>query len=136
MDMWTFLACPAPGGGRPVTRFIQSLGPQAENDLNAILDGLRVSDRKFWTRPHFAWLVGKKYKGLGEVRFDGEDKTYRLFGFEGPLPLQFTLMLGYEKKRDLKHEMDEAVKRRKFARENTDVLYTFTFEEVSPQETD
>jgi hypothetical protein len=40
-------------------------------------------------------------------------------------------LLGCEKKGSLKHEMDEAVKRKKFAEENETLLYAFTFEVLS-----
>jgi hypothetical protein len=79
-------------------RFAVELGPEAQNDLAAVLDVLRVLERKFWTRPQFDVLHGKKYKGIGEIRFDGENKTYRVFGYFGPARLQFTLLLGCEKK--------------------------------------
>jgi hypothetical protein len=128
--MWTILACPSPGGGRPLNRFVADLGPQAENGFAAVLDVLRTLDRRFWTRPQFDLLHGKKYKGLGEIRFDGESKTYRVFGYFGPDRFHFTLLLGCEKKRSLKHEMDEAAKRKKFAEENHGVLYVFTFETI------
>ena len=135
MSLWTFLACPGSGGGRPVDRFIAELGPEAENDLSAILDALRVLDRKYWNRPQFDVLHGEKYKGMGEVRFDGENKTYRLFGYFGPARLHFTFLLGCEKKRDLKHEIEEAEKRMRFAKEHEHLLYAFTFEAVAIQET-
>jgi hypothetical protein len=128
--MWVFLACPAPGGGRPLDRFVGELGPEAENELSAVLDILRALERKYWTRPTFDLLHGKKYRGMGEIRFYGDNKTYRILGFFGPNRLQFTLLLGTEKKRSLKHEMDEASKRRKFAEENQQLLYAFTFETI------
>jgi hypothetical protein len=126
MNLWTFLACPSPGGGRPVGRFLLELGPEAENNLGAILDNLAVLERRYWVRPQFDVLHGKAYRGMGEVRFDGENKTYRLFGYFGPQRLQFTFLLGCEKKRSLKHEMDEAAKRRDFAEQNEHLLYGFT----------
>ena len=131
MNLWTFSACPAPGGGRPISKFVLELGPEAENDLAAVLDNLRVLERKYWGRPQFDVLHGKNYAGMGEVRFNGENKTYRLFGYFGPKRLQFTFLLGCEKKRSLKHEMDEAAKRKKFAEDNEHLLYTFTFEVLS-----
>jgi hypothetical protein len=63
---------------------------------------------------------------MGEIRFNGDDKTYRIFGFFGPERLQFTLLAGHEKKRDLKHEMDLAATRRDFAESNPQLLYEFT----------
>lgn len=125
--MWTFLAYSAPGGGKPIDRFVSALGPEAENDLAAVLENLQVLERKYWNRPQFDVLHGQKYKDMGEVRFDGDDKTYRIFGYFGPKRLQFTLLLGCEKKRSLKHEMDEAAKRKKFAEGNDRLLYVFTF---------
>jgi hypothetical protein len=133
--MWTFFACPAPGGSKPIERFVAGLGPEAENDLAAVLEHLQVLDRKYWNRPQFDVLHGKKYKNMGEVRFNGEDKTYRMFGYFGPKRLQFTLLLGCEKKRSLKHEMDEARKRKKFAEDNAQLLYGFTFETIPVRKT-
>ena len=133
--MWTFLACPAPGGGKPIDRFVAELGPEAENDLTAVLENLRVLDRKYWTRPQFDVLHGKKYKNMGEVRFDGEGKTYRVFGYFGPKQLQFTFLLGCEKKRGLRHEMDEAAKRKRFAEGNGGLLYVFTFKAIPVRKT-
>jgi len=126
--MWVFLACPAPGGGRPLDRFIAELGEDAENNLSAILEYLQVLERKYWTRPQFDVLHGEKYRRMGEIRFDGEKKTYRIFGYFGPEKLNFTMLWGCEKKRNLKHEMDLAAKRRDFAEENKKLLYEFTFE--------
>ena len=134
--MWTFLACPAPGGGKPVDRFVRGLGVEAENDLAAILENLQVLERRFWTRPQFDQLHSQKYTGMGEVRFNGEGKTYRLFGYFGPLRLQFTFLLGCEKKRNLKHEMDESAKRKKFAEGNNQELYVFTFDAIHVRKTD
>ena len=131
MNLWTFLACPAPGGGKPISRFLLALGPEAENDLAAILDNLRVLERKYWTRPQFDVLHGKNYQGMGEFRFNGEGKAYRIFGYFGPQREHFTFLLGCEKKRDLKHEMDEASKRKRFAESNEHLLYAFTIEERS-----
>lgn len=128
---WRYLVCPAPGGGRPVDKFVAELGPEAENDLAAILEDLQVLERKFWRRPQFDILHGNNYHGLGEVIFNGDNKTYRLFGWFGPQRLCFTLLVGCIKKRDLKHEMDEAAKRRDFAEANPKLLYAFTFD-ISP----
>jgi hypothetical protein len=77
MALWTFLSCPAPGGGKPLDRFLAELGPEAENDLSAVLESLAVLERRFWNRPQFDLLHGERYRGMGEVRFNGENKTYR-----------------------------------------------------------
>ena len=126
--MWTFLACPAPGGGRPLDRFVEGLGVEAETNLTATLELLQAVERKYWVRPQFDLLHGRKYRGMGEILFDGDDKTYRVFGYFGPERSQFTLLSGQEKKRDLRHEMDLAAKRRDFAEANRGLLYEFTVE--------
>ena len=87
MDLWTFRSCPAPGGGRPIDRFIDDLGPEAENDLSAILEDLQVMERRLWNRPQFDVLHGKNYKGMGEIRFDGrEPETYHIRLVRTPSP--------------------------------------------------
>ncbi len=131
--MWTLLACPAPGGGKPIDKFVTELGVEAETSLSATLELLLAVERKYWIRPQFDVLHGEKYARMGEVRFDGDNKTYRLFGYFGPNRLQFTLLLGCIKKRDLKHEMDLAAKRRDFADVNQRTLYEFTIE-AGPEE--
>ncbi len=107
-------------------RFLSELGFEAETNFIATLEMLQVVERKYWTRPQFDVLHGDNYVGMGEIRFDGEDKTYRVFGFFGPNKKDFTLLTGCEKKRDLKHEMDRAAKRRDFAKINARLLYEFT----------
>ena len=52
---------------------------------------------------------------------------YRVFGYFGPAKLYFTMLIGCEKKRNLKHEMDLAAGRRDFAEANKSLLYEFEF---------
>jgi hypothetical protein len=128
MSLWKFCACPAPGGGRPIDRFVDELGPEAENAFSTVLGDLSNLERRFWTRPQFDVLHGPSYHGMGEVIFSGDGKTYRVFGYFGPQRLHFTFLSGHVKKRDLKHEMDQAAKRRDFAEGNRQVIYEFTFD--------
>lgn len=44
--MWKFLACPSPGGGRPLDRFVEGLGFEAETNLTATLELLQAAERK------------------------------------------------------------------------------------------
>lgn len=108
-------------------RFVSDLGVEAETAFAAIIDGLGVLDRKYWTRPQFDVLHGERYHRMGEFRFNGDDKTYRVFGYFGPQKLNFTMLIGCEKKRNLKHEMDLAASRRDFAEANRSLLYEFDF---------
>jgi hypothetical protein len=108
-------------------RFVEDLGVEGQTAFEAVVDGLRVVERKYWTRPQFDVLHGKRYQGMGEVRFDGDGKAYRVFGYFGPKKLHFTMLMGHEKKRSLKDEMDLAAKRRDFAESNRSLLYEFEF---------
>jgi hypothetical protein len=123
--MWTFKACELPGGGRPIERFVESLGDEAENDLMAIVEALQHLERRFWTRPQFDILSG--YDGMGEIRFNGDGNTYRVFGFFGPDRHEFTMVHGCEKKRDLKKDMDLAARRRRTIESGIGSAYEFTF---------
>jgi hypothetical protein len=58
-------------------RFLRELGVEAENAFSAVLGALQVLDRKYWLRPQFDVLHGENYHGMGEIRFDGDDKAYR-----------------------------------------------------------
>jgi hypothetical protein len=109
-----------------VDQFVVGLGDEAEANLTAVLQLLAVVERKYWVRPQFDVLQGRKYRSMGEIRFDGERKTYRLFGYFGPERLHFTLLVGCVKKGNLRREMDLAAKRRDFAEKNKGLLYAFT----------
>lgn len=103
--------------------FVADLGDEAYQNFYALLDGLQVVERRFWRRPQFDALN----HGIDEIRFSGDHKTYRVFGYLGPRRLHFTMLAGYVKKRDLRKEIKRARKRKKFAEENEHLLYEFTF---------
>ena len=65
--MWTFLACPAPGGGRPLDRFLDELDVEAEANFSATLELLQVMDRRYWVRPQFDTLHCINYQGMGRL---------------------------------------------------------------------
>jgi hypothetical protein len=50
-----------------------------------------------WERPEYAPLHGNA-SGLSEIRFKHGGIQYRPLGFVGPLPLEFTILLGASKK--------------------------------------
>jgi hypothetical protein len=129
--VWTFLACPNPGGGKPINRFIQGLGDEALADLINVMSFLEHLDRDQWKRPEFDVLTGVNYRGMGEIRFYGERKKYRLFGYFGPSRLHFTLLHGTVKKGSVKKDLDTAAKRRDWAEANQGELYAFNFEAKS-----
>ena len=111
--MWRFLAFQYSSASRPVDDWKDGLQVDSFNRLSAILEHLEVLPRQFWLRPQFDVLHGSQYHGMGEVRFRGDQKNYRLFGWFGPERLQFVLLHGCVKQRpNLRAEMDLATQRR------------------------
>ena len=125
--MWRFLAFQYAPASRPVGDWKRSLETQSFNKFSAILEHLEVVPREFWLRPHFDVLHGPQYRGMGEIRFKGDRKVYRLFGWFGPERLQFTLLHGCIKQRsDLTAEMELARQRRDLVIIHTwELLYDF-----------
>jgi hypothetical protein len=64
--------------------------------LDVALEFLAPRPRSEWRRPEFDLLSGKM-RVLGEIRLK-VDKQYRILGFFGPNPSEFTLLVGSSKK--------------------------------------
>lgn len=114
----------------------QGLEVESFNRFAATLEHLEVLPRAFWRRPQFDVLHGNQYRGMGEVRFKGDRKVYRVFGWFGPQRMQFTLLHGCVKQRsDLTAEMELARQRRDLViAQGWTVLYDFTLQTGTPTE--
>src|SRR5947207_1922431 len=121
MALWTFCAFPTLAGNRIIDAWVADLDAESHNNFAATLETLEVLPVQFWKRPPFDHVHGKKYQGLSEIRWDGKNKTYRMFGYFGPMRSCYTMLLGCEKKRDLKAEMDLAIKRMRVAKQRTEL---------------
>jgi hypothetical protein len=129
MIQWRFLAFQYFEESRPLDDWQRALGIESFNKFSAILEHLQVLPRNFWVRPQFDVLHGPQYRGMGEIRFKGDGKVHRVFGWFGPERLQFTLLHGCVKqRRDLTAEMEIARERRDLViSHGWTVLYEFTF---------
>lgn len=113
MPPWTFFAFIYGAQSFPVDNWVATLEAESFNNLASSLEYLQVLYRWLWKRPMFGVLHGDEFSGMGEIIFDGDNKTYRLFGWFGPGRSQFTLLNGCAKQRsNLRREMKLARQRR------------------------
>lgn len=139
MASWRFLAFQYFPESQPLDEWQEGLEPVSFNKFSAVLEHLEVLPRDYWRRPHFDVLHGDQYRGMGEIRFRGDRKVYRVFGWFGPERMQFTLLHGCIKQRsDLTAEMELARQRRDLViAHHWTVLYDFTLKagtDTEPQE--
>ena len=128
---WTFFAFQSDLSGNIRRRYIEewrsALSIKAQNEFEAIIEILSVAPITSWRRPQFARLSGKRYAGMGEIRFKVDRDHYRVFGSFGPERLQFTLLHACKKQRsDLTAEMELALQRKKLVELDNRRIYAFT----------
>lgn len=112
---WRFLAFQYSVDSRPVDAWQQGLEVDSFNVFADLIGRLRLLPRINWIRPGFDVLHGAQYHGMGKIRFKGDHKVYRVFGWFGPgrTQLRFTLLHGCKKQSaDLTSEYEVARKRR------------------------
>jgi hypothetical protein len=125
---WTFLAFRSDLDRRYLDEWTDGLSIKALNEFQAVIEILSVSPISAWRRPQFDRLSGKRYAGMGEMRFKIAKDQYRVFGYFGPQRLQFTLLHACMKQRsELKAEMDLALARKKLVELDNRRTYVFTF---------
>jgi Gp49-like protein DUF891 len=126
MNLWLFLAFKSEMGVCYLDDWLDTLTDDEKNQFVATLEGLQVLPRYLWQRPQFATL-GNQYSGIGEIRFKVERKQFRVFGFFGPQPMQFTMVHACGKQRsNLKHDMSLAARRKDLLEAGQGSVYAFT----------
>ena len=70
-----------------------------ENELKVRLSYLQEQARDGWEMPFYRAAM-KGYREIGEIRFQCFDTQFRIFGFFGPLPGQYTLLGGATHKKN------------------------------------
>jgi Phage derived protein Gp49-like (DUF891) len=126
MTLWMFFAFESEMGVPYLDNWIDTLDEEEKNEFTATLEGLQVLPRHLWRRPQFD-LLAEPYQGLGEIRFKVNRKQYRVFGFFGPHPLQFTMLHACGKQRsNLRHDMSLAVHRKRMLENGQGRVYGFT----------
>jgi hypothetical protein len=135
MTSWMFLAFASEMGVRYLDDWVETLDQDEENEFAAILEGLQVLPRHLWQRPQFA-MLGQQYRGVGEIRFKVARKQFRVFGFFGPRPMQFTLLHACGKQRsNLRHDMTLAARRKGMLERGQGTVYEFTIKRRPDRQT-
>jgi Phage derived protein Gp49-like (DUF891) len=121
-------------GVRYLDAWVGTLNEDEENEFAATLEGLQVLPRPLWRRPQFD-LLSQPYQGIGEVRFKAARKQFRVFGFFGPKPMQFTLLHACVKQRpNIRREMNIAAQRKRTLESGQGTVYEFTIKRRSDRE--
>ena len=113
MVNWTFFDYVSPANSNPIVKWLDTLTTQERSDLRELLKYL--SKVQNWQHPVFKWLRGKKYQGLGEIRFKTlQGIPLRLIGIKGNEPNTFIFLVGCSHKEnyDPPSALDTANKRR------------------------
>ncbi|MBI3799143.1 MAG: type II toxin-antitoxin system RelE/ParE family toxin [Deltaproteobacteria bacterium] len=90
--VWRFRDYMSRSGRNPIGDWYKGLSPQAKADFDRLLQILERT--REWREPAFKRLQGKKYRGLGELRWLTERVQYRVIGCNGPGRGEYTLLIG------------------------------------------
>jgi hypothetical protein len=113
LAVWTFRCYVSPSGRDAIDDWYGRQPAGVQGAFDVALEYLSQRPREEWRRPEFDLLSGK-FRDLGEIRFKA-DKQYRILGFFGPRPSEFTLLIGASKKGqnyDPRSALDTALSRR------------------------
>src|SRR5687767_14569436 len=99
MDIWQFMDYISPQGRNMIADWYGKLLTQERADFDTFIRILAKTRQ--WHRDDFRWLKGKRYAGLGELRFKSERKQHRVIGFYGVGPQQFTMLIGCTHKQNI-----------------------------------
>lgn len=95
---WSFLNY-TDGRGNPIAEWFQdrrSLSVKAKAKIDRTL--LQLANTKHWVRPWASNL--HNYDGILEIRVFYDNIQFRLLGFRGPGPRQFTILFPAQEKND------------------------------------
>lgn len=93
VQTWRVRGYVTPTGVRDVQRWIDKLEGGARDELEDVLNYLRISDIRDWKRPYFGPMQG----GLHEIRFRHGNVEYRILGSFGPGLQEFSMLVGATK---------------------------------------
>lgn len=101
---WTFKcyysASNGAAGADVIDAWYKLQDEEVQGELDAILEFFQNRPNAEWRRPKFDTLTGQTCKGLREVRISTASGAYRLLGYFGPERQEFTLLIGFQKKRE------------------------------------
>jgi phage-related protein len=114
MDSWKFMDYISPVGRNVIQDWYDRLLMRERADFDAFIRILAKTAE--WKYPDFRWLQGKKYRGIGEIRFDSEKKAHRVVGYFSLTSHQYVMLIGcFHKQRVYTpaNALDTAVQRKK-----------------------
>jgi hypothetical protein len=79
MKLWRFMDFMPNPNRNAIKDWYDDLSKQAQADFVTLISQLEVL--KDWAMPEFRPLRGRKFKGLGELRFKTEKRNHRVIGF-------------------------------------------------------
>lgn len=115
---WTFKCyCRASNGAQGIdviNEWYKLQDEEVQAEMDAILEFLQNRPNTEWRRPKFDTLQGTKCQGLREIRISVKSGTYRVLAYFGPRKQEFTLLIGFHKKKqsDTDHACQTAQRRK------------------------
>ena len=101
---WTFKCyCTASNGAQGadvIDEWYKLQDGEVQAEMDATLEFFQYRPNTEWRRPKFDTLQGETCIGLREIRISAASGEYRVLGYFGPARQEFTLLIGYHKKRD------------------------------------
>lgn len=88
----------SPAGTNQIKKWSKRLSIQQREDFETLLSFL--SKQQAWEWPHFRMLSGKKYKGIGEIRFKSRVQL-RVAGIKSKHPGRYILLIGFSHKQNV-----------------------------------
>jgi len=102
--IWTFKCYCKPSNGAVgadvIDEWYKLQDEEVQGEIDATLEFFQNRPNAEWRRPKFDTLTGQACQGLREIRISAASGVYRIFGCFGPARQEFTLLIGFQKKRE------------------------------------
>jgi hypothetical protein len=112
--LWIFRCYALRSGKDAIDDWYRCRSNNVQAAFDVTIEYLAQRPRHEWRRPEFDLLSGRM-RGIGEIRFKADQKQFRVLGFFGPQPSEFTLLIGASKKGaiyDPKSALEAALRRK------------------------
>jgi phage-related protein len=115
MDVWQFMDYISPQGRNMIGHWYDGLLSRERTDFDSFIRILAKT--REWRYPDFKWLKGRRFRGLGEIRFESEKKAHRVIGYFNLNSRQFVMLIGCFHKQNIytpANALETAVRRKQF----------------------
>lgn len=136
---WEFRTYRSSAEGAVVQDWFDGLPVEVQDEISDAIRYLSTMTSSPWDRPTFDMLMGEP--DISELRIDvqtdKEQESYRIYGYFGPIPRQYTLLHGTLKPerndRNGKRTANERLRSLRSNRAGTDPFYTSPKSPRAPQ---